>query len=104
VKYPLWFLAFPLPKKSGGLSGVPESRKTLRGKGATERKGRVCNRKPALKRTLRRRRAAKFVRSKRQKFFEKSNAMRFFIIPSKKHMSLMLIIYSFPAFCVPDIF
>ncbi|MBQ7033058.1 MAG: hypothetical protein IJN25_05300, partial [Clostridia bacterium] len=39
--------------------------KTLRGKGATERKGRVCNRKPALKRTLRRRRAAKFVRSKK---------------------------------------
>ncbi|MBQ7033734.1 MAG: hypothetical protein IJN25_08775, partial [Clostridia bacterium] len=65
VKYPLWFLAFPLPKKSGGLSGVPESRKTLRGKGATERKGRVCNCKPALKRTLRRRRAAQFVRNKK---------------------------------------
>ena len=41
-------LAFPLPKKSGGLSGVPESRKTLRGKGATERTGRVCEEQTAL--------------------------------------------------------
>ena len=41
-------LAFPLPKKSGGLSGVPESRKTLRGKGATERTGRVCEEQTVL--------------------------------------------------------
>ena len=41
-------LAFPLPKKSGGLSGAPESRKTLRGKGATERMGYVCEKQTAL--------------------------------------------------------
>ena len=30
-------IAFPFPKKQGLLFGVPESRKTLRGKGANER-------------------------------------------------------------------
>ena len=44
-KNPLCFLAFPPLHKSGGLSGAPESRKTLRGKGVTERKVTVCESK-----------------------------------------------------------
>ena len=44
AKHPLNCLLFLLPKKHGLLFGVPESRKTLRGKGATERQRRqnVC--------------------------------------------------------------
>ena len=57
-------LAFPLPKKSGGLSGVPESRKTLRGNGATERMGHVCEEQTALSDCCDVR-AARFVRSKK---------------------------------------
>jgi len=76
-----WFLAFPSPPKvPSGLSGAPESRKTLRGKGATKRKGRVCISKlPQSERCDVSERRSLFV-AKRLEIFEKLNAMRFFCI------------------------
>ena len=103
AKLSLITLFFLLPKKHGLLFGAPESRKTLRGRGATERPRQHLFYKCDISDSCDDR-EAKFVRSKKTYKRRKIERIRFFNIILTFHFFRKLFFTSFSSFCGLDFF